>query len=83
MVYYRGNERVLLFSQPIAKVPLNVKRGHLYLEWQSSIVLFTPSELVKLHRRFAHPSTEKLINILRRASPENYTPEDPSVSLTT
>ncbi len=60
---------------PLLKVPLNCKRGHLYLELQSSTVLFTRSELVKLHRRFAHPRTEKLINILRRASPDNNTPE--------
>ncbi len=75
MVCQRGNERVLLFSQPTAKETADIKQRHLHLKWQSSTVLFTLSEVVELCRRFDHPGTEKLIKILRRASPEHYTPE--------
>ncbi len=56
------------------KIPLCPKQGHLYLQWSNSIVLFTRHELVKFHRRFAHSSTDKLANVLRRAPPGNYTP---------
>ncbi len=55
--------------------PLVFKLGHLYLEWAQSVVLYTRVELGKLHRRFAHPSAEKLFNLLRRAQPDNLTPE--------
>lgn len=54
---------------------LKAKLGHLYLEWPPSTVLFTRSDLLKLLRRFAHTSTDKLMNVLRRASPDNYSPE--------
>jgi hypothetical protein len=32
-------------------------------------VLFTKTELIKMHRAFFHPSTEKLMNLLKRADP--------------
>ena len=50
-------------------VPLVFKKGHLYLEWPDYVILFTKMELEKLHRRFAHPSAEKLTNLLQRADP--------------
>ncbi len=55
-------------------IRLRPKQGHLYLNWHSHVVLFTRQELVKLYSRFAHPPTEKLANVIRRASPENFTP---------
>ncbi len=48
-------------------IPLRPKQGHLYSQRPNSIVLFTRQEPVKLHSRFAHPSTDKLTNVLRRA----------------
>ncbi len=57
-------------ANPELKAPLVFKRVHLYLEWAQSVVLYTRVELGKLHRRFAHPSAEKLFNLLRRAQPE-------------
>ena len=53
------------------KASLKFKKGHLYREWPRSVVLFTRSELEKLHRRFAHPTTTKMMNLLRKANPEN------------
>ena len=39
------------------------KRGHVYLEWtKKDTILFTKNELVKLHRNFSHPSSDKLYN---------------------
>ena len=48
---------------------LTYKNGHLYREWPGATILFNRAELEKLHRRFAHPSVEKLMNLLRRAKP--------------
>ena len=43
------------------QVPVVRKRGHIYLEWrQKHKILFTKSELVKIHRNFSLPSTDKL-----------------------
>ena len=52
------------------KASLTFKKGHLYREWPARVVLFTRTELEKLHRRFAHPTTTKLLNLLRRADPK-------------
>ena len=51
------------------------KKGHLYREWPTGTVMFSRSELAKLHRRFAHPSTAKLMNLLQRATPEEVNEE--------
>jgi hypothetical protein len=46
------------------------KHGHLYIrESNLASVLYTKSELVKLHRTFFHPSTNKLYNLLKRSKP--------------
>ncbi len=49
--------------------PIIRKRGHLYLCWTSKDILYTKTELIKLHRHFYHPSTDKLMNLIKRASP--------------
>ena len=52
------------------------KSGHVYVEMNcSTIVMFTRSQLGKLHKQFFHPSLEKLFNLLKRARPEETTPE--------
>ena len=46
------------------------KKGHVYLEWmKSKDILFTKSELLTLHRGFSHPTTDKLLDLLKRARP--------------
>eukprot|EP00171_Calliarthron_tuberculosum_P023868 IDg23868t1 len=60
------------YNNPDLKVKLEFKLGHLYLNWPSRVVLFSKSELLKIHRRFAHPSAEKLSNLLKRAKPEMF-----------
>jgi hypothetical protein len=46
------------------------KRGHLYIKDPTTTsILYTRSELVKLHRAFFHPSTDKLYSLLKRSKP--------------
>ena len=52
------------------------KSGHVYVEIDcSTTVMFTRSQLGKLHKQFFHPSGEKLFNLLKRARPDEKTPE--------
>jgi hypothetical protein len=54
------------------KLPLVRKLGHLYLEWSGTDrILYTKSELQKLHRNFSHPSTQNLFALLKRAKADN------------
>lgn len=55
-------------------VPLVYKKVHLYVEWPVSQVLFTRSELRKLHERFGHPTSKALIalSLLKRVRPEQF-----------
>ncbi len=48
--------------------------GHLYIQWSTNDMLFTKEELRKLHTQFGHPSTDALINILKKAKPDNVNP---------
>lgn len=43
--------------------------GHLFLSSHVSVILFTRTELPKLHLRFFHPSSSKLYSLIRRARP--------------
>jgi hypothetical protein len=46
------------------------KIGHVYLEWSyEGNILFSKSELTKMHRGFYHPSSVNLLNLLQRARP--------------
>lgn len=56
--------------------PLKRHEGHLYAEMSLLVrTLFSKAQLLKLHRHFFHPSSEKLYRLLRKASPEDTTPE--------
>jgi hypothetical protein len=57
------------------KIPVTRKHGHGYLVWSSSAVHYTRPQLQKLHQQLYHPSTSKLMNVLKRASPESDTKE--------
>jgi hypothetical protein len=46
------------------------KHGHGYIEWSVVNALYSRSELVRLHKHLYHPSTGKLLNLLRRATPD-------------
>ena len=51
-------------------IPVNYKKGHLYIEWPVYESLFTKAELKKVHDRFGHPTSKSLMNLLKRARPE-------------
>jgi hypothetical protein len=54
------------------KLPLARNLGHVYLEWSATDrILYTKSELQKLHRNFSHPSTQNLFALLKRAKADN------------
>ena len=48
-------------------VPVVVKNGHMFVQWNQSEVLFTRKQLSQLHDRFGHPSARSLMNVLKRA----------------
>lgn len=50
------------------------KLGHVYNEWVVKI-LFTSTELRKLHRDFHYPNTGKLFDIMHMADPESIFPD--------
>lgn len=52
-------------------IPVKFKQGHLFVEWPTHEVLFTKTELKKLHERFGHPTAQALIDLLKRARPED------------
>ncbi len=57
-------------------VPIIRNDGHLYSRMSfPSFTFYTSVQLHKLHRQFAHPSAEKLYNLLQRAGLEAVTPE--------
>ncbi len=55
------------YDQPDMKMQLTFKKGHLYLEWNTKYAFFSKSDLLKMNKRFAHPTAEKLAALLRRA----------------
>ncbi len=48
---------------------LTRNHGHLYLTCNSKSILFTKSEIIKLHRHFKHPMFGKLYEVMKRARP--------------
>ena len=59
-------------SSPTMRVKLVFKKGHLYLEWPSIIILFSRSDLSRLRSRFANPPSTKLAELLKHARPDEY-----------
>ena len=61
------------------ELPITRKDGHLFLTWDYSTVLYTKSELKKLHYHFFHPTSQKLFDLISRAKLEHATPETRSL----
>lgn len=57
------------------KQQLSVENDFLIYRWSPDSALFTYGELLKLHRSFGHPSVSALHNVLKRARPDEYSPE--------
>lgn len=66
-LYVDNVDNVIVNKKLGYKMPIARKFGHMYLEWPASTILFTKSELKKLHRQFKHPSVDKLLNLLKRS----------------
>ena len=66
---------MLLHDNALYTILLERKKGHLYYTWGEDEVLFTVSELKRMHQGFYHPSAEKLFNLIRRADPRDTTAE--------
>jgi Reverse transcriptase (RNA-dependent DNA polymerase) len=50
------------------------KNGHAYYQWHTNnSVLFTQTELHRMHLHFFHPSAQKLYSLIRRARPDQAT----------
>ncbi len=71
--YVNEVSRELICSEnPSLKVELVKKNGHLYLEWSPAVILFSRSDLLKIHRRFVHSTPEKLCKLLKKAAPKQF-----------
>ena len=57
-------------DDPVMKIKADYKKGHLYYKRDPAVIFYSRKELLKIHRRFAHPSPKKLEELLIRASPE-------------
>src|SRR6266568_8258316 len=76
-VYYNNLKNVLV--PPTKSVPIIRRFGHPFLLWEKSLQSFithsfdqnpcylTTTELRRLHRRFGHPSADKLHKVLERS----------------
>ena len=53
---------------------LTQKLGHIYLTCDQNI-LYTPTELTRIHRHFFHPHSERLFSLMKRAQDPDATPE--------
>ena len=51
-----------------------MKHGHLFYEWERS-VLYTDTELRRIHRHFYHPQPERIFNLMKRSNDPEATPE--------
>jgi len=69
-MYLNNVSNQLCFPQLDITVPVIRKFGHIYLEWAPhERILYTKSELTKLHRAFSHPTNDNLLNLLKLARP--------------
>jgi len=78
---YYNNVTDMLIT-PSAKLPVTRRFGHPFLLWENALQAYvqqsfelnpcylTTTELRRLHRRFGHPSAEKLYKVLERSGHE-------------
>lgn len=74
---YLNNLKDQLVHQDTALVAkVQRKRGHPFILWDPHIsCMLTNTELHRLHRRFGHPSADKLMKLLQRAELPDVGPE--------
>lgn len=70
-IYYDNTKDLLIHKKSGSTARVQLKFGHPFIVWNPQLnCLYTKAELTRLHRRFGHPQTEKLVNLLKRAEPE-------------
>ena len=57
------------------RIPLVSKLGHKFIKWPACKILFTHSELKKLHLPFFLPTAQKLYDLIMRAMPQQISDE--------
>lgn len=67
-IFYNNLNDKVIQPETNATQPIIRKFGHPFICWDhNSASFFTETELRRLHRRFGHPSSRKLISLLERA----------------
>lgn len=51
----------------------------MFVQWDLHEVLYTRTELERLHLHFFHPSKEKLLNLLKHRTPDRLTADTPQI----
>ena len=70
-MYVNNVENLLVCPHLDLYIPTIRKNRHIYLEWEEhDKIHYTKQELIKLHRNFSHPNTDKLLNLLKLAKPD-------------
>ncbi|KAI0992301.1 hypothetical protein K3495_g15885, partial [Podosphaera aphanis] len=69
-IIFNNLDNVLLLNSQ--RIPVTRILGHAFLQWGpittvSNTTYLTETELRTLHRRFGHPSAQRLVNVLRRS----------------
>lgn len=66
---------LVLFSKSCGwQLPLTRQLGHVYLTWESQI-LYSSSELTRIHRHFFHANPDPIFNLMKRAGDPEATAE--------
>lgn len=74
------NELNILDSRRLGwHLPITRRDVHMFVGWDTKLLLLTRAELRTLHYHFFHPSACKLYNSLNRVGPSNTTPDTLSI----
>lgn len=70
-MYFDNVKNIFYWPNENWELSIVRKLGHAYLEWsKSDSILYTKTELLRLHRGFQHPSDDKLLNLMKLVGPE-------------
>lgn len=50
-------------------IPINIKHGHMFILWYRRETIYKNYDLLRLHRNFYNPSTNKLMALMKLYSP--------------
>lgn len=71
-VYYDNKLDKLVYRTSGTSIDVTREYGNAFVTWNPMTECYlTYQELSRLHRRFSHPSSEKLMDVLRRADGKN------------